>query len=113
MVRAGSLASLLTTVTFSGKPASDVDGRLVSLFKDGHKIEQLPLVGRWTRCITTKKGPLTIRVNEGQAWVTESSCRHKICVSTRPVSKAGERIICAPNHFLLEIQGRRVDTVIG
>ncbi len=33
---------------------------------------------------------------------------------TPPVFLAGERIICAPNHFLLEIHGSHsIDTVIG
>ena len=46
--------------------------------------------------------------------VDQSCCRNKICVATAPVALAGERIICAPNHFLLEIEGTPfVDTVIG
>ncbi|MGD8534841.1 MAG: NusG domain II-containing protein, partial [Candidatus Aminicenantes bacterium] len=44
----------------------------------------------------------------------EASCHQKICLSHPPVSQAGERVICAPNNFLLEIQGTGlVDTVIG
>jgi len=113
MTRAGSLASLLTIAAFAERPSPLKGGHSISLYKDGYPIEQRPLKGSWTRQISTKQGPITVRMHDGQAWIAESSCRHKICVSTPPISMAGERIICAPNHFLLEIQGRMVDTVIG
>ncbi|MFC2163661.1 NusG domain II-containing protein [Acidobacteriota bacterium] len=113
MTRANSLASLLTVAAFSGKSSPLKNGHAISLFKNGCPIEQLPLKGSWTRRIPTKHGPITVKTQEGHTWITESPCRHKICISTPPVSKPGERIICAPNHFLLEIQGRMVDTVIG
>lgn len=113
MNKTGSLATLLTVAALPGKLPPLKKGDTISLFKDGYPIEQLPFKGSWSRRIPTKHGPITVRMHEGQAWIAESSCRHKICVSTPPVSKAGERIICAPNHFLLEIQGREVDTVIG
>jgi hypothetical protein len=113
MVRTGSLASLLTVVTFAGKPSSRMRDHAVALFKDGDQIERLPLEGSWTRRIPAKHGSITVRMHDGQAWVAEASCRHKICISAPPVSRAGERIICAPNRFLLEIHGRGVDTVIG
>jgi len=113
MTKAASRASLLTTAAFSGKPSPLKGGHAVSLYKDGHQIARLPLKGSWTRRIPTKQGPITVRMHAGQTWIAESSCLHKICVSTPPIARAGERIICAPNHFLLEIQGRMVDTVIG
>ena len=113
MTRTGSLASLLTVAAFARRPSPLKGDHSIYLYKDGYPIEQLPLKGSWTRQIPTKQGPITVRMHDGQTWITESSCRHKICVSTPPISMAGERIICAPNHFLLEIQGRMVDTVIG
>jgi hypothetical protein len=46
--------------------------------------------------------------------VVESPCRHQICRCTPPILVPGERIICAPNHLFLEIQGAPgLDTVIG
>ncbi len=113
MTGSGSLASLLTVAAFTGKSTPLQRGHTISLFKGGFPIEQRPLKGSWTERIPTQHGSITVKTHEGQAWVAESPCRHKICVSTPPVSMAGERIICAPSHFLLEIRGRVVDTVIG
>lgn len=113
MIRTDPQASLVTVATFTTKPPWIGAGQSISLFKDGSLIERLPLKGSWSRCFPTKQGPITVKMQEGRARIAESSCRHKICVATPPVSKAGERIICAPGHFLLEVQGRGVDTVIG
>jgi hypothetical protein len=113
MVKSGSLASLLTVAALAGKPLPLKNGHTIALYKNGYPIERHPFKGNWTRRIPTKHGPIIVRMHEGQAWIAASPCRHKICVSTPPVSKAGERIICAPSHFLLEIQGSEVDTVIG
>jgi hypothetical protein len=55
-----------------------------------------------------------VRVESGSARVVESPCLHQICRNTPPISLSGERVICAPHHFLLEIQGPSgLDTVIG
>jgi len=111
--KSGFPASLLTVVSFPGSQPPKAAGKTISLYKNGEKILQLPLSENITQKIPTKKGALIVRVAGRRAWIAESPCGNKICVSTPPVSLAGERIICAPHHFLLEIQGRAVDTVIG
>jgi hypothetical protein len=111
--KAGLSASLLTIVSYPGSQAPKAAGKAVSLYKNGEKILQLPLGEDSIQKIPTNKGPLIVRVAGRRAWIEESPCRNKICVSTPPVFLAGERVICAPHHFLLEIQGPTVDTVIG
>jgi hypothetical protein len=67
-----------------------------------------------SRTYRAEKGKISLIVQNRRVWVSDSSCRHKICSSAPPISLTGERIICAPNHFFVEIQGPRVvDTVIG
>lgn len=50
-------------------------------------------------------GQLTMAISEGKAYMLESDCPDKICVKHRPISRAGECIICLPNRVLIEITG--------
>lgn len=107
-------SSSLTIVSFKNRQSDLFSGEFVSVYKDGRKIEMVPLEENFTKSFRAKGGKITLRVDGGKAWVSESPCRHKICLYSPPVSLAGERIICAPNHFLLEIKGSHsIDTAIG
>jgi hypothetical protein len=107
-------SSCVTIASFQKRKFSLSPGEFVSISKDGRVVERFSLKNNFSGSFKTKRGKVEVMVKEGRAWVAQSSCRHKICVDSSPVSLAGERIICAPNHFLLEIQGARsIDTVIG
>jgi len=107
-------SSCLTTASLKDRRAGLFAGESVSIFKDGHMIETVSLEENQSKSFPARKGKITVIVKDRKAWVSESSCSHKICLYTPPVSFAGERIICAPNHFLVEVQGRHsIDTVIG
>lgn len=104
----------LTIASLKNRRSDLLSGELVTLYKDGNLIERISLKKKLSKSFRTQEGKITARVEDGKAWISESSCRHKICLHTPPVSLAGERIICAPSHFLLEIQGQHsVDTSIG
>jgi hypothetical protein len=104
----------LTIVSFHTRPAELISGKSVSLYQEGRKIQTVSLRQNSTRSFGTKAGRITVCVKDGKARVEESSCRHKICVHCPPAAYAGERIICAPNHFMLKVDGpSSVDTIIG
>ena len=44
-----------------------------------------------------------IRIENGEAAVLEASCPDQICVHHKPVSKAGETIVCLPHRFVVTI----------
>lgn len=114
MNRSNNPSSSLTIASFREKKVSIRSGKYVSIYKDGRKTDTIVLKKKALRSYITEKGEVTVRVEDGKAWVFESSCPNKICCFSPPVALAGERIICAPNHFLLEIEGSRfVDTAIG
>ncbi len=107
-------SSCLTIASFKSRQSHPFSGEFVSVYKDGRKIEMISLGENFTKSYRARGGKITLRVKNGKAWVSESPCRHKICLYSPPVSLAGERIICAPNHFLLEIKGSHsIDTAIG
>ena len=104
----------LTTVSFKSERIDPSPGSFVSLYLDGQKVEKLSLKYDFFKSFKKKKGNISVVFENGKAWVSESSCPHKICLFSPPVSLAGERIICAPNHFLLEVQrSHSIDTIIG
>jgi hypothetical protein len=107
-------SSFVTTVFFKEKKGPIQPGSAASIYIDGKEFERLRLNKNTDRSFQSKKGKINVAVKNGQAWVSDSSCHQKICLFHPPVFQAGERIICAPNNFLLEIQGSGiVDTVIG
>lgn len=114
MNRNNNPSSLLTIASFKEAKTSICSGKYVSIYKDGRKIDTIVLKNKTSRSYATERGKVSVRLEDGKAWVSESSCSHKICCLSPPVFIAGERIICAPNHFLLEIEGSAfIDTSIG
>jgi hypothetical protein len=107
-------SSCLTIASLKTKISVPSPGKFVSMYREEQKIETLSLEENGEKSFKTRGGRITVQIAGGKVWVTESSCRHKICLYSPPISLAGERIICAPNHFLLEIErSSAIDTVIG
>ena len=107
-------SSCLTIASLKNNPSDHSTGEFVSIYTNGRKVEILSLKENTTQTFRAQDGKVTARIEDGKAWVSESSCRHKICLYSPPVSLAGERIVCAPNHFLLEIhRSGSIDTIIG
>lgn len=114
MNRRGGRSSCLTKASISQPRPSLSPGRNAAVFIDGRKVDSLSLDRDQERRYRTPRGEILIAVGAGRAEVLASSCRHKICQSSAPAFRTGERIVCAPNHFLLTIDGPRfVDTVTG
>jgi len=110
----GTASSFLTVASFRSRKTVLSSGEFVDVFKDGHRIDRISLKKNLSKSYQALSGKINVCLENRRAWVSESSCSHRVCVASPPVSLAGERIICAPNHFLLEVQGpHSVDTVIG
>lgn len=96
--------------TSSGSPLGDS----VRIIINGRVIEEISLKKDRIKTLRAKQGTIALRIEQGKAFIPSSSCRHKICCSVPPISFSGERIVCAPNHFLLEVLGSNsIDTIIG
>jgi hypothetical protein len=114
MYRHQPASSWLTTVFFKDTGVRTHPGTHAKVYLDGIHRGSFPLGKNLSRAYRGEKGKVSLTVQNRHVWVTDSSCRHKICSSVSPVSLTGEHIICAPNNFLIEIKGPRVvDTVIG
>lgn len=107
-------SSSLTIASLQTGRSGPSRGTAVRIYHNGHVVEEASLNRDRVHTLRTKKGSITLKIDQGKAFIPSSSCRHKICCSVPPVSFSGERIVCAPNHFLLEVLGpRTIDTIIG
>lgn len=107
-------SSCLTVASLQTKKPAAVPGNTVRFCQEGRVLEEVSLKKDGVKTFGTKQGNVIVKIERGKVSVPSSSCRHKICCSVPPVCFTGERIVCAPNHFLLEIQGPgSIDTVIG
>lgn len=104
----------LTILSFQSSFSNLPEGESVRIYMKGNMIESLSLRRELERTFKVPHGFVSIKIQDGKIGVADSSCPQKICRSAHPISTAGERIVCAPHHFLLEVIGPRVvDTVIG
>ncbi len=58
---------------------------------------------------------LTACVRDGEIFVSDADCRDGICQSTRPISRAGQSIVCLPAGVVIRVlgEGGEVDGVSG
>ena len=104
----------LTRALIKNHAFKAISGKQVLVFKNSKTIETLSLKQDSIRSYETDFGTVSVKIEQGKARITAAACRHQICKHTFPIHLPGERIICAPSHFLLEIPGNHtVDTVIG
>ncbi|MEW5900281.1 MAG: NusG domain II-containing protein [Acidobacteriota bacterium] len=106
--------SACLTVASLRPPRALLPGKSAAVYVEGKKRASFSLAQDRVKRWPTKNGEVVVGIESGRAVILSSECRHKICQSAAPAGFAGERLICAPNHFLLEIEGPRlVDTVTG
>jgi hypothetical protein len=107
-------SSCLTIATLQTRQPSSSPGTFVRIYHNGKVIEEASLKKDRVQTYWAERGKVTVKIEQGKVFVLSSSCRHKICCSVPPASFAGDRIVCAPNHFLLDVRGPgSIDTIIG
>ncbi len=114
MVKRNPSSSLLTTATLKKGFPSLSSGEEATVFFMGRKRAILSLKIDKIYLFRHKQHEICVKIEKRKAWVESSSCSQKICCHTPPASLEGERIICAPNHFILEINpSPSIDTSVG
>ena len=92
------------------KSAKD-DGKNVSVFADGEYVCSLPLSTDTVYEIKEKQ--IKIEVKDGSAFISESRCKCKTCVSFGKLSKPGQTAVCLPERVIIKIDGQEeLDAVL-
>lgn len=50
-------------------------------------------------------GLCILKIESGEAYVSEAVCRNQICVRHRPISRSGEVIVCLPSGVTVKVAG--------
>ena len=109
LLLAGCLAALALTL-FSSR------GNAVRVTVDGKETAVFPLDKDLTYGIAGANGGTNLLVIEnGSAYVTNSTCPDHLCEKTGRINKVGQSVICLPNRVIVEITGGDggVDAVAG
>ncbi|TAL70896.1 MAG: hypothetical protein EPN82_00925 [Bacteroidetes bacterium] len=64
--------------------------------------------------IKAEKGELVFSITNNSVFATHSSCKHKNCIHTGAIRKAGQNIICIPNNIRIALDGnhrRDIDSI--
>ena len=81
-------------------------GRYAVVELDGKTIASYPLDTDIRVEIPSEGGHINVLViRDGKASVESADCPDKLCVRQRPVSKAGQTIICLPHKLIIRIDG--------
>lgn len=71
-----------------------VDGKEKYTFKTSQNIQKT-LIGQY--------GENTVKIKDGEVWISDADCKDKICVGHKKISNVGETIVCLPHKLVLEI----------
>ncbi len=52
-------------------------------------------------------GKTKIEIKNNKVRVLESPCKHKYCISEKPIEKVNQTIICLPNKISISIEGEK------
>lgn len=108
-------AVLLVAVLLATLPllTARTGGQLVVTTPEGEQI--YPLSRNESFEIVSRGITLSIVIEDGAAYVKDSTCPDGVCRSTRAVSKRGETVLCAPAGVTLTVRGGDgdVDFVAG
>lgn len=87
------------------------DAKNVGIYKDGKIIATLPLDEDAEYKISG--ADITVKIQNGAAFIQETSCKCKTCQNFGKLSKAGQTAVCLPNKVHIEILGDSgVDAVL-
>lgn len=80
-------------------------GGQIEVKQDGKLVGIYSLSENSTYEFSTFYGHNTLVIEDGCAYMTESTCHDHICESMGKISKVGETIICLPNGLFVKVIG--------
>lgn len=92
---------IAATVLLTVRALGGEKGQTVIVAKDGKTVFTMPLDTDQTRSV----GQVTVTVKDGEAYISHSDCRDKICMRTR-LKKAGDTSVCMPNRVTVTVSGQ-------
>jgi hypothetical protein len=96
--------SLLFFPLLKNNPAGDV-----AVMRDNTTIATYPLSPDRLVFIRGSIGVMELEIKNKSVRVVSSTCPRQICLFAGRIGRAGQQIICSPNHVLIEVNSSRKD----
>lgn len=95
-----------------GRKVDAQKGNIVVIYKEGEKIQELPL-DKNNEIIINNDYTNRVVIEDGRASITESNCPGEDCVHSGWITGGGRSIVCLPNRVEIRIEGgAEVDFVV-
>lgn len=105
LFRIGDLAVLilvLALIALTVWVALLPDGDTVEIYRDGTLVYSGKL-SQDTTVDVKGDGSFVVRVENGEAWVSESDCEGQDCVHSSHIKSEGGTIVCLPNKIVVRV----------
>ncbi len=80
-------------------------GTFVEIYSDGVLYGKYPLHEDRTVRVVSAFGQNTVKVKNGEVFVSDSSCKDGLEMKTGAVKKSGESLVCLPNRLVVSVVG--------
>jgi hypothetical protein len=93
------LAIVLTAAGSAGEPVVVIEGQSASW--------AYPLNADVEVDVPGPLGVTHVQIHGGSAWVSDSPCTNKICISMGHIGRVGAWVACLPNRVFVNVEGRQ------
>jgi Uncharacterized protein conserved in bacteria len=82
---------------------------IVAVIRDNATIATYPLSPDCRVIVRGRTGLMELEIKDKAVRVVSSTCPRQVCLFAGSIGRAGQQIICSPNHILIEILSSRKD----
>ena len=104
-----SVAIIVGVLSFFLYYVNSGSGNTVTVEKDGEIIQMLSLDEDFEKQYDFDGETNTLIIKDGKAMVTEANCPDGICANHKPISRAGESIICLPHKLVITVSNDKTE----
>ncbi|WP_177917045.1 NusG domain II-containing protein [uncultured Eubacterium sp.] len=104
-----SVAVIVGVLSFFLYYVNSGSGNTVTVEKDGEIIQTLSLDEDFEKQYDFDGETNTLIIKDGKAMVTEANCPDGICANHKPISRAGESIICLPHKLVITVSNDKTE----
>ena len=104
-----SVAVIVGVLSFFLYYVNSGSGNTVTVEKNGEIIQTLSLDEDFEKQYDFDGETNTLIIKDGKAMVTEANCPDGICANHKPISRAGESIICLPHKLVITVSNDRTE----
>ncbi len=104
-----SVAVIVGVLSFFLYYVNSGSGNTVTVEKNGEIIQTLSLDEDFEKQYDFDGETNTLIIKDGKAMVTEANCPDGICANHKPISRAGESIICLPHKLVITVSNDKTE----